>query len=49
MSNVAYALSHIKSLLSKNQEPKPKEIVAAIEDGWEESSYEFQYAMDPDY
>lgn len=49
MSNVAYALSHIKSLLSKNQEPKPEEIVAAIEDGWEESSYEFQYAMDPDY
>ena len=46
MSNVGYAVSHLRSLLRKNSNPSPFEIIDAIDDGWTESYYEFSYAYE---
>jgi len=48
-SNVGYALSHLQILLRKNSSPSTQEIIEAIDDGWEESSYEFQYQQEREY
>ena len=48
-SNVAYALSHLQILLRKNPSPSTQEIIEAIDDGWDESSYEFQYQQEREY
>ncbi len=48
-SNVTYALSHLQILLRKNPSPSTQEIIEAIDDGWEESSYEFQYQQEREY
>ena len=45
-SNVGYAISHLKGLLHKNPNPSPFEIIDAIDDGWDESYYEFSYAQE---
>ncbi len=48
-SNVVYALSHLQILLRKNPSPSTQEIIEAIDQGWEESSYEFQYQQEREY
>ena len=48
-SNVGYALNHLQILLGKNPSPSMQEIIKAISDGWEESSYEFQYQQEQEY
>ena len=48
-SNVGYALSHLQILLRKNPSPSTQEIIEAIDEGWEESSYEFQYQQEQEY
>jgi hypothetical protein len=48
-SNVGFALSHLQLLLRKNSSPSTQEIIEAIDQGWEESSYEFQYQQEREY
>jgi hypothetical protein len=48
-SNVTYALNHLQILLRKNSSPSTQEIIEAIDDGWDESSYEFQYQQEREY
>ena len=45
-SNIAYAVSHLRHLLQKNDNPSSFEIIDAIDDGWTESYYEFSYAQE---
>ena len=38
---VGFALSHLKLLLAREENPSEEEIIKAIHDGWDEGSYEY--------
>tara|TARA_R110002012_G_scaffold217781_1_gene389056 strand:+ start:249 stop:569 length:321 start_codon:yes stop_codon:yes gene_type:complete len=38
---VGFALSHLKLLLAREENPSKEEIIKAIHDGWDEGSYEY--------